>query len=159
MLVESMGPRTRARYFAFVALYQFSTTFDPIEELLRTQWGSDDGKNADTPMRTFATQLATLALKQLDTIDRLIQQYARKRALHRIAKVDLSLLRLGSAELLYISDVPIAVTINEMVEFAKHFGADESPRFVNAILDAIEGHRDEVADSERVASQWTLPNA
>ncbi len=157
--VGAMRPRTRARYFAFVALYQFSTTFEPVEQLLRSQWKSDDGQAADMPMRTFATQLATLALKQLDTIDRLIEQYASQRALHRIAKVDLALLRLGSAELLYISDVPAAVAIDEMVELAKHFGADESPRFINAVLDAIQGHRADVATSEKVASEWTLTSA
>jgi transcription antitermination protein NusB len=157
--VGSMRPRTRARYFAFVALYQFSTTFEPVEQLLRIQWASEEGQTADAPMRVFATQLATQALKQLDTIDRLIEQYARKRALHRIAKVDLALLRVGSAELLYISDVPAAVAINEMVELAKHFGADESPRFINAVLDAIKGHRADVAASEKVASEWTSTSA
>ncbi|MAF12399.1 transcription antitermination factor NusB [Candidatus Poribacteria bacterium] len=159
MAVDSMGPRARARYSAFVALYQFSATFDPIEDLLRTQWQSDEGQAADGPVRKFATQLATLALKHLDTVDRLIEQYAQQRALHRIAKVDLALLRLGCAELLYISDVPAAVTINEMVEFAKQFGADESPRFINAVLDAMQGHRDDVAASEKVASQWTSTDA
>ena len=157
--VGSMRPRTRARYFGFVALYQFSTTFEPVEQLLRIQWTSEEGQTADTPMRVFATQLATLALKHLDTIDRLIEQYAQQRALHRIAKVDLALLRLGSAELLYISDVPVAVSINENVELAKHFGADESPRFINAVLDAIQGHRADVAASEKVASEWTLTSA
>ncbi|MBT3269848.1 transcription antitermination factor NusB [Candidatus Poribacteria bacterium] len=159
MTVDSMGPRARARYSAFVALYQFSTTFDRVEELLRVQWQSDEGQTTDAPIRTFATQLATLALKHLDTIDRLIEQYAQQRALHRIAKVDLALLRLGCAELLYISDVPAAVTINEMVEFAKQFGADESPRFINAVLDAMQGHGDDVAASEKVASQWTSTDA
>jgi len=54
-----------------------------------------------------------------------------------MSRVDRNLLRLGTWELLYRSDVPRAVILDEAVELAKSFGTDESSGFVNGVLDRI----------------------
>ena len=69
--------------------------------------------------------------------------------------VDLALLQLGCAELLYVEDVPPAVTINEFVELAKEFSTEESGSFINAVLDRVRSHRDDVPAPEKVTSQWS----
>ena len=148
-----LGPRSLARWYAFQALYQLGVTHEPVKRSLELLWATD-GATADTLVRRFATQLATLTMKHLDKIDRLIEQYAQQRALHRIPMVDLAILRLGCAELLYLSDVPPAVTIDEMIEIAKRFSTGDSPAFVNAVLDRIRAHRDEVPASEKDESRW-----
>jgi N utilization substance protein B len=51
--------------------------------------------------------------------------------------VDRNILRLGTTEILYLSDVPKNVTINECLEIAKKYGTEESSGFVNGILDKI----------------------
>jgi N utilization substance protein B len=151
---STVRPRTLSRVFALQILYQHHVTREPVEPAWERLWAGDEAVAADGPVRDFAQMLVSLAMKHLDTIDGLIEQYARQRALHRLAAVDLALLRLGCAELLYVADVPPAVTINEIVELAKQFSAEESSRFINAVLDRVRTLRSQIADTDRVASQW-----
>ncbi len=70
-------------------------------------------------------------------IDALIDRYAERWALERMPIVDKNLLRVGVFELLWASDVPTAVVINEAIELAKSLSTEESGRFVNGILGRI----------------------
>ncbi|MEK7364961.1 MAG: transcription antitermination factor NusB, partial [candidate division NC10 bacterium] len=70
-------------------------------------------------------------------IDELITQYALHWDLERMAVVDRNILRAGIFELLWTTDVPPKVAINEAIEVAKKFGTQESSRFINGILDRI----------------------
>ena len=54
-----------------------------------------------------------------------------------MAKVDLNILRIAVYELAYLGDIPRNVTINEAIEIAKKFGSEDSPSFVNGILDEL----------------------
>jgi N utilization substance protein B len=54
-----------------------------------------------------------------------------------MGKVDLNILRLAVYELFYRDDIPKNVTLNEAIEVAKKFGTEESPAFINGILDEI----------------------
>ena len=54
-----------------------------------------------------------------------------------MSKIDRNILRLSVYELIYLSGIPPAVTINEAVELGKRFGAEESGSFINGILDKI----------------------
>jgi len=56
----------------------------------------------------------------------------------RMAAVDRNILRLGAFEILFCDDIPGTVTVNEMVEIAKEFGAENSPAFVNGVLDKLK---------------------
>ncbi len=69
-------------------------------------------------------------------IDRRISSIATHWKLSRISPVDRAILRLGVFELLY-EGTPGPVAINEAIELAKRFGDDQSPRFVNGILDSL----------------------
>jgi len=59
-----------------------------------------------------------------------------------MSKIDRNILRLSIYELLYLSNIPPAVTINEAVELGKRFGTEESGSFINGILDKIRIARD-----------------
>ncbi|MBM3214006.1 transcription antitermination factor NusB [Candidatus Poribacteria bacterium] len=157
--IPRLRPRTLARYFAATALYQFELTREYSHEALERFWRTEAAREVDSPVRRFATQLVELALLHLDTIDGLVEQYARQRALHRVPALDLALLRLGSAEMLYLSDVPPVVTINEIVELTKLLCADESAAFLNAVLDKIKSHREQIAPAEKAFSQWAETHA
>lgn len=71
--------------------------------------------------------------KQAD-IDAVLQPLAPEWPIKQIAKVDRAILRMGLYELLYVTDVPPKVVINEAVELAKAFGSDNSSKFVNGVL-------------------------
>ena len=67
-------------------------------------------------------------------IDELINNVAEGWKTTRMGKVDLSILRLAVYEMKYDEDVPVKVAINEAIELAKSYGADESAAFINAVL-------------------------
>lgn len=73
-----------------------------------------------------------------DDIDALIQKFSVDWTLERMAKIDLTLLRLGIYELLYRDDVPASVAINEAVELANIYSDPNGSRFVNGLLGAVE---------------------
>jgi N utilization substance protein B len=76
-----------------------------------------------------------------DDIDETIEGIARNWSLERMAVVDRNILRIAVYELYYCPDVPPAVAINEAVDLAKGYGAAESGRFVNGILDQARRRR------------------
>lgn len=86
--------------------------------------------------RVFAKELVTGVATRRAEIDALIEACSTRWRLSRMPVVDRNVLRIGVWELL-ASDVPIEVVIDEAVELARRFGGDESPAFVNGLLDAV----------------------
>lgn len=76
-------------------------------------------------------------IENLPKIDSFIQEHAPKYPLDRIAKTDVSILRLALYELLIKPEEPKKVVINEAVELAKDMGNDRSYAFINAVLGSI----------------------
>ena len=87
--------------------------------------------------RPYALELLQQTMVNKNRIDDLIAQAAVNWRLPRIAAADRNVLRLAVCEMLYIDDVPDEVAINEALEIAKRFGGDESPSFINGVLDAV----------------------
>jgi len=88
--------------------------------------------------RPYTLDLVQGIVQNRDYIDSLIGQCAKNWRLERIALTDKNLLRIGVFEMLYCEDVPDQVAINEAVEIAKRYGSEESPAFINGILDAVK---------------------
>jgi N utilization substance protein B len=76
-------------------------------------------------------------LINMDEINGLLEKSADNWRIDRISKVDLAILRLATAEIMFMNDIPISVSINEAVELAKKFGSEQSGRFINGILGKI----------------------
>ena len=91
---------------------------------------------------SFAEELIFGSIQNLDTIDAKIREIASNWEFDRIAKIDLSILRMAIYELLFRKDIPPVVTINEAIDLSKEFSAQESRRFVNGILDKLRGQLD-----------------
>jgi len=85
----------------------------------------------------FAAELVKGVTANRAAIDDLLTTKSKNWSLVRMARVDLNILRIAIYELLYCSDIPKNVTINEAIEVAKKFGTEDSPSFVNGILDEI----------------------
>lgn len=87
---------------------------------------------------TFATLLIHGTLEHIDEIDSLIKSHlSEKWTIERINKVALSVIRMSVYSLLYQKDTHPSVIIDEAVEIVKDYGADDSHKFTNAILDKI----------------------
>ncbi|WP_197698576.1 transcription antitermination factor NusB [Micromonospora viridifaciens] len=85
----------------------------------------------------YAVRLVEGVAAHLDRIDELIGSYAEGWTLDRMPVVDRNLARIAVYELLYVDEVDDPVAITEAVELAKQLSTDESPRFLNGILDRI----------------------
>ena len=136
-----MGTRRRARELALQLLYQFELTDAAPEEM---QAGFEEWKSAGENVREFADTLLRGALDKIDEIDSELVKQTTHWRLERLAAVDRNILRLAMYELIYESDTPHAVVIDEAIEIAKKFGAKDSGRFVNGVLDGFVRRRSEV---------------
>ena len=102
-----------------------------IEELVA--FGSENLAYPDT-IPDFSRELVEIYLRNREEIDGLIESYADRWTLERMPVVDRNLLRLGFTELLYRSDIPTNVTINEYLELAKTYSTEDSGKFINGVL-------------------------
>lgn len=136
-----MGSRRRARELALQLLYQHEMTETPPEQM---QENLEDWKNATDGIRQFADVLIRGTLEHLEEIDEELAAQTAHWRLERLAAVDRNILRLAMYELLFHADTPHAVVIDEAIEIAKKFGAAESSKFVNGVLDGFVKRRSEV---------------
>jgi N utilization substance protein B len=88
-------------------------------------------------VREFAEELVAGVVANRDAIDNIIVDKSKNWTISRMARVDLNILRLAVFELLFLSEIPRNVTINEAIEVAKKFGTEESASFINGMLDEI----------------------
>jgi N utilization substance protein B len=86
---------------------------------------------------SFMEALFVLCINNLEEIDKKLNKCADNWTVKRINRVDLAVLRLSTAELLYMEETPTPVVINEAVNMAKKYGIDDSGKFVNGVLGAI----------------------
>lgn len=89
--------------------------------------------------KTYVETLIGSVKSNLADIDNVINTVSDGWTTGRMAKMDLAILRVAAAEIMYIEDVPKAVAINEAVNVAKKYGSEQSPGFINAILGKIDG--------------------
>jgi transcription antitermination protein NusB len=123
--------RQRARELLIKALYQWQLAGHGAAELT-TQFKADpDYERCD---QAYFSALLDLVLGDVAELDKLIARHAA-RGLEQLDAVGRGILLLGLAELKHRDDVPTKVIINEAVELAKRYGAAESFKFVNAVLD------------------------
>lgn len=87
--------------------------------------------------RVYALTLLKGITSSLAEVDAEITKAASNWRLPRIAATDRNLLRIAVYEIIYCDNVPPQVAINEVVEIAKKFAGEESPKFINGVLDAV----------------------
>ena len=131
-----MGVRRKGRELALQALYQAQLTGDQSLRTMRETVRHFGGQSAS---RTFAAEIVDGVLDERERIDELISRSSEHWRLGRLANVDLTILRVGTYELLRRPETPVQVVIDEAIEIAKRFGSEESPVFVNGVLDQIAG--------------------
>lgn len=133
-----MRKRTLAREFALRVLYQIDITSDNCEESLSDFWQAYSKENVDREIKNFTDELVKGVSTNLEAVDKKINQYATNWQLKRMAVVDRNILRLSCYELIFRSDIPSKVSINEAIELAKKYSGLEAGKFVNGILDKIK---------------------
>ena len=99
--------------------------------------GEEPTLEVNSKAYAFASELVNGVIAHITEIDSRIAEKSKHWSMARMARVDLNILRLAVFELLYRPDIPKNVTMNEAIEVAKKFGAEDSASFVNGILDEI----------------------
>ena len=130
--------RHRAREAAIQMLYQWEVGRVSVHEVLTTFWTHPpEGTPLSEDLRAFATSLARGTVEHVGEIDPLIADAAEHWRIERMNVLDRLILRLAVYEFQHETDTPGKVIINEALELARSFSADDSVRFINGILDAI----------------------
>ena len=138
-----MGARRSGREAALQMLFQLEASSVTADQAVELFWRTFE---ADPEGRAYADSCLRGVSDNLAKIDERITTASKNWRLERMSRVDRNLLRLGTYELMFREDVPRAVILDEAVELAKSFGTDESPSFVNGVLDRIAndvGRKDE----------------
>lgn len=133
--------RTRGREYALRLLYAQEISNEGAHAMLLPStlhwWTPDDGLHLEPRAIEFGQKLWFGVQERQNDVDRAIQNSATHWRLERISPIERNLLRIGVYEILYCDDIPLEVTISEMVNLAKHYGDDDAGAFVNGILDAV----------------------
>lgn len=136
-----MGSRRTSRICALQTLYALEVNPVTASQALRFYWDfhapvNDDPERLED-IQGFTELLVDGVMDHREEIDAQIQSSSKNWKLTRMAAVDRNILRLAVYELLYLTDIPKRVSINEAIELGKKFGSEESGSFINGVLDKI----------------------
>jgi N utilization substance protein B len=130
-----MGLKRKSRELALQMLFQMdmgTVQLKDLEEIFLPQ------ASASEAAKVMALLMVRNTWDKLADIDRQLRGLAENWDLARMAAVDRNILRLATYEILYDSEIPKSVAINEAIEIVKRFSTDDSGKFVNGILDKLE---------------------
>ena len=133
-MTVSPALRRKARHYAMQALYQWQMAGSSISRIEVEFFADNDMSKVDT---SFFRELIHKIPESISELDALFSPYIADRSLEELDPVTLALLRLASYELAHRIDVPYKVAINEAVALAKKFGATDSHKFINGVLDKV----------------------
>jgi N utilization substance protein B len=140
-----MGVRREGRELALKLLYRQEVTGLTDSDIP----GLDEVR---PEARDFAGEIVRGVSERLSEIDEAISRASEHWEISRMGAVDKSVLRIGVYELLFTTETPVGVAINEAVDSARKYSSDECGKFVNGVLDAIaRDSRPEDADGDRHA--------
>lgn len=130
--------RKRTRENLYIMLFQtdFYSREDRLEQAELYLERLEDA-DATNKAKAELKERFQAVLEHLDEIDEKIGEKAAGWTISRLAKADLTVMRLATFEILYDEEVPNSVAINEAVELAKRYGGDKSYGFVNGVLASI----------------------
>ncbi len=131
--------RRKGRILAFQALYAWETGAVDISNILEFAWATPSllERLGDEGL-AFSRIIVQGTLDHLAEIDELISKHLVNWEFSRLNKVDVAILRISVYSLLYQKDIHPSITIDEAIDISQEFGTDDSFRFINGVLGAIQ---------------------
>lgn len=129
-----MAKRKDTRKNAMELMFQMEIQNDFSDEAIEK---FQELNSLTVKQRDYMSLLFRNIEERLEKVDTIIEENAENWRIQRLAKVDLSILRIALIEMFYVEEVPIAVAINEAVSLAKIYGSDNSAKFINGILGTV----------------------
>ncbi len=145
-----MGARRRSRVLAMQALFAWEMQKRDESDVYSFPWlDTVHRERYDDDVLDFGRYIVAGTLEHADEIDAEIKNHLEHWDISRVSKVDLAILRISVYGLLYQTDIPASIIINEAVEIAKEFSGNDSFRFVNGVLDGVRKNR-RIRDEKRI---------
>lgn len=132
--MASFKKREKARRYAMQALYGWAVTGNDVSSV-ESHYLSDRNPNK-FDVEYFSRLIHDIPAKVYE-IDPIFAEFLDDLNVDELSLVELTILRLASYEMVHVLDVPYKVIINEALELAKMFGATDSFKFVNGVLDKV----------------------
>ena len=133
-IMPSLHPRRVAREGVLEALFANQFSDDKPDLVLRRILDSNPDREINLE---FIELLFHSVIENVKLADKVITSHLHNWEFDRVAQIDRLLLRMGICEIFFLEDIPPKVSISEMVEISKIYSTDESPGFINGILDAV----------------------
>ncbi|WP_461246601.1 transcription antitermination factor NusB [Treponema sp. R6D11] len=133
-----MASRRKSRILAFQALYFWESNKVPVEELISFAWLDEEKlKNLDEGMAVFSRMIIAGAIENIEAIDDMIKKHLQNWDISRLNRVDLAILRISVYTLMFQNDISPSIVIDEAIGICVEYGANDSYKFVNGVLDSI----------------------
>ena len=134
MTTVNLHPRRAARQCVLEALFAYEFSKNDALSIVNQIINKHSQVKAN---QDFIQFLFECVLKNIKWSEDIIKSHLENWEIDRVAHIDRILLKMGICEIHFIDDIPPKVTISEMVEISKIYSTDESPIFINGILDAV----------------------
>ena len=139
-----MSARSKARKQALDLLYETDIRGTNLVETLGSRDIPAEGPDA-RPIREYTKELVNGVSDNRRKIDELITTYAQGWDMDRLPAVDRNILRLGIYEILWSTDVPMSVAIDEALILAKELSSDDSSKYIHGVLGRIASIKDTIS--------------
>ena len=139
-----MSARSKARKQALDLLYETDIRGTNLVETLVSRDIPAEGPDA-RPIREYNKELVNGVSDNRRKIDELITTYAQGWDMDRLPAVDRNILRLGIFEILWSTDVPMSVAIDEALILAKELSSDDSSKYIHGVLGRIASIKDTIS--------------
>lgn len=130
-----MSSRRKGREHALQMLFQWDLSKESFNNVCSTFWTLN--KDTEIQTKAFADHLTSGTVKHINQIDILLARHAEHWRIPRMAAVDRNVARIATFELMFETETPKIVVINEALEIARKFSTSDSVQFINGILDSI----------------------
>jgi N utilization substance protein B len=139
-----VSARSKARKQALDLLYETDIRGTNLVETLAARDIPAEGPDA-RPIREYTKELVNGVSDNRRKIDELITTYAQGWDMDRLPTVDRNILRLGIYEILWSTDVPMSVAIDEALVLAKELSSDDSSKYIHGVLGRIASIKDTIS--------------
>lgn len=128
--------RVKSREYLLQLAYQMEINSETALETFNSFMENEDISKDDLDLAYIKSGLLGIE-ENKEKLDSLIESQLVKWKLNRISKVNLSILRISTYEMLFAEDVPGKVSINEAIELCKKYSDNKSVSFINGVLDKV----------------------
>ena len=136
--MQNKPNRRKSRAIAMELLY--SDTINTRSEEINDAFIDEFIEISDTKEtldRAYITKVTSLVVEKDEYLKAVIRSFLKEWTLERISKVNLAILKLAVAEIIFLDDIPERVSLNEALELSKIYSDEEATSFINGVLDKI----------------------